>query len=453
LLLVFILEKHMTKPTQKHLWLLLLTILTIPSIVTIALADCNKDKAVLDVTLEDERYLEYLCYENRFDSATVSYTFGEVRLIHDGKERKILLTSFADEFRKHEGDTSQGVDKVLQALGRTETFQISNGDNVQFYRELRAQAPCNFGDGKGSGGGQNGNWTDGYWFVGTNRILDRTEFVLQIVRESDGVILGILDSVLVLPNPATRWAPRYGTDPDALNHTRSVNIGSIPQGTPVYLRVSPRRFGPTPLGMLMNKIDSWVSLSTLYERGPTGISRCKAADFDSLKSMLVQKVIAFADSSMLTTGRLPYNGRQVTLGAAGRALYNQRYLVIDTIVEGRTLYHVKDSATFATQYWNNSLYSRSGTPNPYNSVAITSVTPNPVSGTAVGVTISAPSGASLQLELYDIAGRKILQLWSGNTTEGTIEVDTEKVYNGTYMLVLSTSDGTRLDAAQLVVQR
>lgn len=443
----------MAKSTQKQLWLLLVAMLSIHGGSATAQTDCNIHEAVLDVTLQDERYLEYLRYENRFDSATVSYTFGEVRLTHNGKEQRILLTSFANEFRKNEGDTSQGVDKVLQALGRTEPFQLSSGDNVQFYRELSAYAPCGRIGERGSGGGQTGNWTDGHWVCGVNRIMDQTEFVLQIVRESDDIVVGTLDSVLVMPNPTTRWAPRYGTDPDALNHIRSVNIGSVAPGTTVYLRVSPRRVGPTPLGMLMNKIDSWVSLSTLYERSPTGISRCKAADFDSLQSILVQKIFAFADSSMLTSGRLPYNGRQVTLGAAGKALYNRRYLVIDTIIEGRTLYHVKDSATFATQYWNNSLYAKSGVSDLYNSIAIRSVTPNPVSGTTVGVSLDAPSGTPLQLELYDIAGRKVLQLWTGNSIAGTIELDIENVYNGAYMLVLSTSDGTRLDAKQLVVQR
>lgn len=443
----------MAKLLKNHVWLLLVTVLSLQGRYAMAQPDCNIDEAVLDVTLQDERYLEYLCYENRFDSARVGYTFGEVRLIHNGKEQRILLTSFDNEFRKHEGDTSQGVDKVLQALGRTETFQISNGDNVRFYRELSAYAPCGHTGERGSGGGQTGGWTDGHWVCGVNRIMDQTEFVLQIVRASDDAVLGALDSVLVMPNPTTRWAPRYGTDPDALNHTRSVNISTVEQETAVYLRISPRRFGSTPLGMLMNKIDSWVSLSTLYERSPTGISRCKAVDFDSLKSMLVQKIIAFADSSMLISGRLPYNGRQVTLGAAGRALYNQRYLVIDTVIEGRTLYHVKDSATFAAQYWNNSWYSKSGTSNPYNSIVIVSITPNPVGGASVGIRLKAPSGTSLQLELYDIAGRKLRQLWFGNNIDGTIELDTEHIYNGTYMLVLSTTDGTRLDAKQLVVQR
>lgn len=440
-----------------YVWILCTPVIASLSCPVPAQADCHIDKAVYDVTPQDERYLEYLRYENRFDSAAVSYTFGEVRLTHNGQEQKITLRSFANEFRRHDGDTVQGIDPVLLVLGRTESFEISSGDTVRFHRELSAYAlRCDPKGRSGGSRGQTGTWTDYYWFTGANQIPDKTEFVLEIVRESDDAVLGTLDSVVVLPNPATTWAPRYGTQPDNLNHVRSVPTGLQPQ-TKVYLRVSPRRFGPTPLGIVMNKISSWVSLSTLFERTPTGKLQCTHADFDSLRTILFQKIIAFTDSTMLATGHIPDNGKRMTLTSAQRAAYNQRYLILDTMIAGRSLYHEKDSATFAAQYWGNTLPPlKSGSLLPPGqsvaSPAIVSITPNPVVGTTVQVALRAPPDIPLQLELYDIGGRRVLQLWSGNATGGVLDLDIDKVYSGTYMLVLSTQDGSRLDARQIVVK-
>src|SRR5690606_13444254 len=82
----------------RYVWILFTPVIASLSCPVMAQADCHIDKAVYDVTPQDERYLEYLRYENRFDSAAVSYTLGEVRLTQNGQEQKITLRSFANEF-------------------------------------------------------------------------------------------------------------------------------------------------------------------------------------------------------------------------------------------------------------------------------------------------------------------------------------------------------------------
>lgn len=409
--------------------------------------------AVFSIRPGSEQYLRYLRYENLFDTATVACTFGEIRLIAGSSIRYIPLSTFAGELKVTTGATGQGEDPVLLPLGTSKPFTIPAEAGVQigFYRDMEAYIPCGT-DRSGPSGGGSGTWEDNHWAVGAGRVQDRTEWVVQIVRADNDKVVGTLDSVGVLPNPATMTVQRYGTIPDRTNHVRPVP--SALAGTTVYLRVSPRRYGPTPFGLALNKITSWLSLSTMFEYAPTGKLRCTDADVKYLQNAYFDELLAFTDSTMLATGNTP-DVSFITHDSTQSAVYQQRYMT-DTVIRDMKLLVVKDSLTFALEYWGTPLVTTGVGParNRLGStIYIRNIVPNPTSGNSVQIEFAGIPESAVTLDLYDANGKKAGTLWSGLPTGLVLDLPLGDYRSGMYFLVLTNSNGTRIDAKKLVVRR
>ncbi len=410
--------------------------------------------AVFAIQPDNVKYLRYLRYENTFDTATVSYTFGEIRLMYNGQVQKIPLSTFSGELKAITGAMTQGEDATLLPLGTSTTFTIPSDHpaEVAFYREMAGYVPCGTLR-PGEPGGGSGTWEDNHWAVGAGRIPDVTEWVLHIVRASDDKVVGTLDSVGVRPNPSTIFANYYGTTPGRMNHVRTIPSGLA--GTTVYLRVSPRRYGPTPLGMALNKMTSWVSFSTLFEYTPTARTLCTDEDIAYIQDKYFSELLSFTDSTMLATGTTP-NLYFTTHNKAQSAIYRQRYM-IDTVINNTPRIFEKDSLTFASEYWSTPLV-KSSAGEAHNrlgsSLYIGSITPNPVAGSAVAVSFAGPFPTSrCTLELYAADGRKVGELWSGIASAQPLDINLGRLEHGTYFLVLCNANGLRVDARKMMVGR
>jgi hypothetical protein len=459
--LFLIFRRKMIMNIPKSLYYLLL-ILCINCIQSGSMyAGTNIDNAVFSIRPNNVDYLRYLHIQNQFDSAIVGYTIGEFRIISSGNESKIALSSFPNEFTDIEGDSTIGIDPILLPLTRTASFTLPSSGEVKFYRELMVTGiPCNTEYKGGSTGGGTGGWQDAHWIIGSHKILDQTEFVVEIIRESDNTIIGTIDSVGVLPNPATKLALRYGTEPDSINHHCLLPSGY--GGTKVYLRVSPRRNGPTPYGLVMRKITSWVSLSTLFERSPTSILKCSHSDLDTLRTRYVNEVIDYSDSVKLATGSLPGNFKLFLQDSVHTAAYLNRYYVdssyTDSTYGNIRAWEEKDSLQFATEYYSSPILTlvKSQTAEIQLQASIESISPNPITDDKALVKINVIDNQNVinsALVLYSYAGNKIATLWSGSLRDETISVSLKQYNNGVYFLFLENYDGKQIDKIKLIINR
>lgn len=221
----------------------------------------------------DRNYLNYYTLWNQFDAAVVMYEFGEVSLVHGTTKQRIPLSAFVKNAEKIQGAGTQGVSIDIQALARTEDFNLpaESGGQVEYFGRIQSfRTPCEERYSSGDtvhGEGPNRPGSD--W-----GILDRTEFVVQLVRSGDNTVIATFDSVGVHPTGVTPPAvdTRYG-DFNTVVHAYPVPQGH--SGEKVYMRISPRRranaigahyFQIQVVGECNNRIAAFQRAGTTIER-------------------------------------------------------------------------------------------------------------------------------------------------------------------------------------------
>ncbi|MGC8956218.1 MAG: hypothetical protein ACP5LT_00140 [Candidatus Kapaibacteriota bacterium] len=225
---------------------------------------CDYSKALLGINPQNSKFLWYFHFLNVFDSVTVETTYGEFQIVRDGDREKINLL-IAPVFETNQwrvlGQDPSGEDTILTNLARTEPFVYQANSKLLFFRLLLAGISCS----SNPPIEPNKNWgKDAAFWVGYPQvILDTSEWVVQLVDKQTGNVLTVLDSVGISTNYNTPIANVYGTSPKVAN--REVDLPDEFAGREVYLRISTRRFGPTPLGMWLYAEPSKFSLSSFYE--------------------------------------------------------------------------------------------------------------------------------------------------------------------------------------------
>jgi|GEM_PF-2147386 hypothetical protein len=225
------------------------------------------------------RWLWYIRIQNAFDSCAIEYEFGEVAVFDSSTVKLVYIRvpyrevgyGGSQTYPKR-GIRAVGIDTVLEKECTTQPFVVPVHGKIRFYRNLSAVLYCDTTIRMPHGGEPYPltrpiNTVDRRWTLYPGWNPDQSEFVIQAVRESDGRILWTLDSIGVLPNPDSDKPVRYGTEPD-----RRVCEREFPPavwGEKVYLRISPRRYGPAPLGMYMTKGVAWIARSLQYPNSDT----------------------------------------------------------------------------------------------------------------------------------------------------------------------------------------
>ncbi len=176
------------------------------------------------------------------------YDFGEFAFIHEAARQNIPLSGLVKDRQRIQGTDAQGISTALQMVARTKDFLISGEGEIQWLGQLQSfRTPCDRLVGYDTVRGEGPNRPIPNWGV-----IDRTEFVVQLVDAHSGLVLATLDSVGVHPTGA---APpfidtRYGVHVERTK--RSAAIPAIHTGRTAYIRVSPRRYGPTSFGLILS---------------------------------------------------------------------------------------------------------------------------------------------------------------------------------------------------------
>ncbi|MFA6572522.1 MAG: hypothetical protein WCT77_14935, partial [Bacteroidota bacterium] len=267
-------------------------------------SQCDSNNAVFASNPENVRYLKYFNYLNRFDSASVMYTFGETRICTDSTTERILLKILFDSKFVYYGDSStQGVDNILTNVSETNTFVYSRNSRIKFFRKMSKIVPCGVGFGGGGGSGEE-TFTDEdyFWYTGQNRISDHSQWVLQLLKTSDRTVVFTVDSVGIAPNPDSILALRYGTNPTLMNH--EINLPNEWADSSVFLRIQIYRTGPTPYVMEMKILSYVISSSTNLEYIHPLNNKCSDQEWERLEEKYFFELLTYCDSVKINGGRL-----------------------------------------------------------------------------------------------------------------------------------------------------
>jgi hypothetical protein len=237
-----------------------------------AVSVCTSQHHVYQVTKDDYEYLQHYTLLAAFDSAVVSYVFGEVQVGSAGGSRRIRLDTLLQLDSMLYNGPGLGVQTTLMAALRTRSFVIDSSDEtLWFHRELRSR---NFS-------GITNAFTSAW------RFMDVTEFVVQIVDDSSNSVLATVDSVGLDSTAAngTGNPPYYGTN--VATWSRSASLPQDVHGHTVYVRVVPKRYGSTPYGLTASRIGSRMSRSLLYGCSETELSGDSISVHDSVRFALI----------------------------------------------------------------------------------------------------------------------------------------------------------------------
>jgi hypothetical protein len=375
----------------------------------------------------------------------VYYQVGEFSISGGGQVKKAPLRRFIPRGYDYHGLNCQGTDTLLERQSRTENFFMPSGPGeVKYFRRLSARPKCGtVGPLQGSETGGNGTWEDDWYRVGVGNILDRSEWVIQVVRASDNTVLFNIDSVGVNPNPESIYAQRYGQYPTQMSHTRNLPSGYA--GQEVYIRISPRRWGPTPAGFVMEEQRYKVCLSGLQEYSPyppdhvSGhyIFKCwSQSDRDAIENMWFNELISYSDSIKLATGHIPVVTPLYFDLPGEEDFYNNRYFT-SSVINGITVWTERQAfppPEYKPTILNNDIISSS------NNIIIKDITDHPSLG-SLNISIETKEDISdLMLSIYTYTGNEISgDVWHGNLRRGMnfVTINTQSFTNGIYLLILN----------------
>jgi hypothetical protein len=287
--------------------------------------ECDFSNSILSIKPEDVRYLLYLYYQNVFEKANVRCSIGEFRIVDSSGTVKRLyweldatLATAANFVRRRPGglgllsllgQAQNGEDQILTSAAKTESFVYTPHSTLKFFRELSLGVPCGTTP-RNLPEDANALRCDElpFWLGIDSAILNRNEWVIQLISESTGSVLAVLDSVGFVPNGSNDWGIPYGTNPLRMNHTRQ--LPDEYAGESVYIRVSVRQFGPTSCGMLFDVETSRINYSAYREYGiccdKYGVigQSCKFS-LQKLDYYYYQKVVEYLDSIVAANNRPP----------------------------------------------------------------------------------------------------------------------------------------------------
>lgn len=398
---------------------------------------------------ENKEYLQYFCVANSFDSSIVQYRFGEVALVHNGATTRVFLAPTVALHQKISGADNQGEDLVLRTAAKTQDFTLTGGATVSYFGELQAfRTPCN---GVDTQPGEGPNQPVASW-----GILDRSEFVVELVRASDSTRLAVLDSVGVHP-PEANAPPtdtRYGTNPQQV-----VKHYAIPQaldGVEAYIRISPRRYGPTPYGMELCKQDNWVNYSAYYNSAKTAFISAEA--YQALSDQCFQAFLTYCDSVQATTGQLP-PADNFGFSSAEMATFRARYLepIVDSATGRQYWRQRKTSAPqkvaahkYATDAYQvdpaDAIY-------PATEPAISPMPAAPRS--TIRLTLKSLQKNAINLRLFSSSGQAMSVLWAGELQAGdnAISITLPDLAAGFYRIAIERYNGKRLRTIPLIIEK
>jgi hypothetical protein len=392
---------------------------------------------------DDYEYLHYYYIWNQFDASVVMYEFGEAALVHGTTKERIYLSDFIKDAEKVQGIGTQGISTDIQALARTRDFTLPDTTgSIQWFGRLQSfRTPCDpvqYDTLKGDGPNRPGpDWG----------VLDQTEFVVQLVRSSDNLILATLDSLGVNPTGTTGTVDtRYGYDPGIIVRSHPIPTGHANEL--VYIRISPRRYGPTPLGLTISKYMSWMNVTAQMQMSDTELKQVRDQRFTEF--------LAYCDSVKHETGWLPMTKGVAFVGNQSDIFYNRYFNRHIDSSTGETVWfekHTQPASKEAALAFARQIQAHSRLA---PAAIIRGVTPNPVNSEDVSISLACIEEVSAQMRVISVQGQDMGVVWNGVLQPGKYMlpvVISSDISNGTYLLLLEKTNGEQLYQKSIIIAR
>ncbi len=420
----------------------------------------DADSALAGVTPQDHNFLRYFYFKNQFDSAMVSYRFGEVKLIVNDTARRVYLSSLLAENSFVQGDSIQGVMSNLLGYSRTENFIMPASGTISYYAHLSTlRLPCdaNIDTSNKGGGCDEATYGDSRWLVGVNKIQDRTEFVVQLLRASDDAVLATYDSLGIAPNPNCIYADVYGSSAGFTKHSFAIPVGY--QSEPAYLRISPRRYGPTPYGIiLLNEATKFMALS--YSTDDLGYKKHAAYSNDSayFHQYVWKRITEYFDSTAYQTGHYPAMIPRYVFDYGIDTLYYNKYFDKRISSAGKEYRVLKEynGLVKASSKTENYLKYVNVPSSSLKEFEITDIYPNPSDGSNITVQLKgAYNTIGVYANILTLAGRKIGTPWYGSIVKGVSSVSFSlgDYSSGSYLLCFINNVGQLVDVRKIIIRK
>jgi hypothetical protein len=403
---------------------------------------------VFNHRVEDRAFLNYYYIWNQFDSSAVLYDFGEVTFFQGVTRQNIPLSGLVKDRERVQGTGAQGISTDLQGLTRTEDFSIPGAGKIQWFGQLQSfRSPCNGLEAQG----ESPNRPMPNWGV-----VDRTEFVVQLVDSYSGIVLATLDSVGVNPTGAVPPVvdTRYGVEPERAR--RSATIPAAFTGKTAYVRVSPRRFGPTPYGLILSRYDLWINQSALYDS--TGTTPVSLAQVAALRDRWFAELLTYCDSAKAQTGWLPDLEGISFADDSHLATFHRRYFNPRLNATGDTLWQERNTLSAAPPKRGSSFTQIKSVDGSSMAplAGFRNIAPNPIASETVEIGLIVGIDMNARLVLISVDGRRAGTIWEGSLMLGRPQVTAKippDIPNGSYTLLLEQENGERVNQSTLVIAR
>lgn len=298
---------------------------------------CNAQSPdkVFNIRPADQEFLRYNRIVNSFATAIVAYEVGEFE-IGSGSTWQRVCWNWIEADRRFKGDTARGADYSLASVLESSRFQFNNQDSARFYRMAslnnrncdNTKPPSQGGHGNG-GGNQGGRTEDDWWSTLPNDVHDTSVFVIEVVRDSDNVVVGSIDSVWIGANPSSAIVPHSGTSPNELYHVR--DLPDIDNNTSYYFRIKPIQFGASPYGMSALQYGLWINLGYIRMRDSVDIDRFDPSTNSALLNEYADSALAFIDSVYWATGTMPNTFDMPLFGADHDTVISRYYDSVEVV--------------------------------------------------------------------------------------------------------------------------
>lgn len=289
----------------------------------------HSSSKTFNIRAQDQAFLRYNRVVNPFDTSIVGVEAGEFEIGGAATWGRVNW-KWIQADKRFQGQSTLGADYSLAAVLESEPFLYQGQDSVRFYRMAfvnnRGCDPGTppSGGGHGNGSGVDGSWTDNdWWSTVPNDIRDTSIFVIEVVRATDGVVVGTIDSVRIGANPTSSVVPHSGTAPSDLYHQRTLNGLSV--NTSYCFRIKPVRYGTSAHGMSALQFGMWINLGYIRERDSVNVDRFDPATNSALLIEYADSALAFIDSVYWSTGEIPSTEDIPLFGAQYDTLIHRYY--------------------------------------------------------------------------------------------------------------------------------
>ncbi len=405
---------------------------------------CDYSKALLGISPENSKFLWYFHFYNVFDSVVINATYGEFQIVRNNEKRKVNLKIdqiFAGNNWRILGQEEVGEDRILSGLARTEPIVYDSASKLQFFRLLTAGISCSSNPAIDT----NANYVQdaSFWVGYVGVVLDTSEWVVQLMDGETGRVLASLDSVGISTNYNSPYANVYGTNPKITKV--EVDLPYEFAGREVYLRISTRRFGPTPLGMWLDATPSKFSYSTFYDYNngeciiPWVTCRFDYADFEVY---YFGKLIEYLDS-LITSQNRPLRFEDLP---SDRSWLAEHSFLFDSLYSRYfDKFFINDSNYVWIERGNGQNYRKSESPNDFlgiGTIGKLDVFYNEISKCILLKSTHTFSGC--KVKIYNISGKKIWESKNYDIMKGENMICLPKIAPQVLVLQIQKDDYSTL---------